>query len=712
MTTRTSQFGFVTLAICVCFASGVAAAPPPPSLLKNINPGVANSDVYQLRTVDVNGTVYFSALREEFGRELWKSDGTKHGTVMVKDIYPGLYGVLDGIPSGIWSSPDGLTNVGGTLYFTADTPGGYELLKTDGTEAGTVVVAGAPGYPVLAAGSLLFLIGFDQLYAHDGTSFVQLTGHTPGVPPYDAYDPVAVGTTVYFSATDGTTSAKRQLWKTDGTVAGTSLVTTVSAGREIGGDQNSSAGAFGSLLLFPVSERVCPSFCALSTNLWRTDGTGPGTFPLTTLTDAFLGPWGRPVDAGSLAFFRLNDSGTGTELWKTDGTVAGTGMVVDLAPGFDEPSFGSFVAKDGDVYFLIDEYAIDQDELSLGGLWRSDGTAPGTTRVAEFKIYNSSWSYHDLVNADGTLLFRVEEPDQRLYLWRSDGTPGGTGPVAETFGRSLISYAFTAVGGALFFAESSDRYGFEPMIYLASCGDGNVGTGEQCDNGASNGVDGICTTACTKVADLDDDGVLNAADNCPNDWNPGQEDGDGDDQGDACEVCVGGGAATKQQIKITKLDTALVDDKLTVKGIATVTTTPWVGPDLKGAIVRIEDSTGAPVLNAEIPAFDYDVVYGDGWKTNGRYTAFTYQNKNAGGLLGLTKVGFKIDLDTGVLKFTVKGKNGSFGFDPMNLPLTGIVALDAETPVVGQCAVATFPNPSGTPGSCTLKPDGSAVQCK
>ena len=58
------------------------------------------------------------------GFELWKSDGTSGGTVMVKDIDPGATG----------SIPSYLTNVNGTLFFAAnDGTHGYELWKSDGT---------------------------------------------------------------------------------------------------------------------------------------------------------------------------------------------------------------------------------------------------------------------------------------------------------------------------------------------------------------------------------------------------------------------------------------------------------------------------------------------------------------------------------------------------------------------------------------------------
>src|SRR5205085_187558 len=94
-------------------------------------PGYFGSNPSNL--TNVNGTLYFTANDGPHGYELWKSDGTTAGTVLVKDIYLGLY---------YSSNPTNLANVNGTLYFQAtDRTHGAELWKSDGTAAGTVLVA-------------------------------------------------------------------------------------------------------------------------------------------------------------------------------------------------------------------------------------------------------------------------------------------------------------------------------------------------------------------------------------------------------------------------------------------------------------------------------------------------------------------------------------------------------------------------------------------
>lgn len=88
-------------------------------MVKDIFLGGSSSSPASL--TNVNGTLYFSANNGTVGAELWKSDGTAAGTELVKDINPGAAG------SGL---RDFLaTDLG--LFFRATAPTlGYELWTT------------------------------------------------------------------------------------------------------------------------------------------------------------------------------------------------------------------------------------------------------------------------------------------------------------------------------------------------------------------------------------------------------------------------------------------------------------------------------------------------------------------------------------------------------------------------------------------------------
>ena len=158
-------------------------------LVKDIHTGSSHLSSQEWLT-NVNGTLFFTADDGTTGQELWKSNGTTAGTVLVKDIHPG----------GQDSFAANLTDVNGTLFFSADDGStGQELWKSDGTSAGTVLVK-----------------DITQRSAATPASLTNVNG------------------TLFFAANDGTVG--QELWKSDGTAAGTVLVKDISPG---------SPGSFG-----------------------------------------------------------------------------------------------------------------------------------------------------------------------------------------------------------------------------------------------------------------------------------------------------------------------------------------------------------------------------------------------------------------------------------------------------------------------------------
>src|SRR5262245_59568198 len=134
--------------------------------------------------VAVGSTTCFVANDGVHGFELWKTDGTEAGTVLVKDILPGSFG----------SNIDNLTNVNGTLFFSATDGAGAELWRSDGTAAGTVPVKFLTWFP---------------------TGLTNVNG------------------TLFFAA-DDFTSHGVELWKSDGTTTGTVLVKDIYPGTHPG----------------------------------------------------------------------------------------------------------------------------------------------------------------------------------------------------------------------------------------------------------------------------------------------------------------------------------------------------------------------------------------------------------------------------------------------------------------------------------------------
>ncbi|WP_161604374.1 ELWxxDGT repeat protein [Roseiconus nitratireducens] len=278
--------------------------------------------------VELGGETFFVADDGKSGSELWKTDGTAEGTVLVKDLLPG--------PD--TSSPRDLTVVGGELFFTAlDENSETDLWKSDGTETGTVKV-------------------FDA----DASGVYYLSDLTES------------GGKLFFTAYELATGY--ELWVSDGTAGGTQLVLDINPDQFIIDRPQELTDVNGTLFFTSYDNGY------YNRELWKSDGTAEGTM---MVADLAIDPGFDPVDpsdddpsvssspryltnVGGMLYFVAEDWDAGVELFKSDGTESGTMMVSDLNPnGSSYPS--DLTAFDGDVFFAATDGASGRHLYRSGG---------------------------------------------------------------------------------------------------------------------------------------------------------------------------------------------------------------------------------------------------------------------------------------------------------------------------------------------------------
>ncbi len=229
-----------------------------------------------------------------------------------------------------------------------------------------------------------------------------------------------VGGVLYFVANDGVSNF--ELWRSNGTEAGTVLV------------KNLAAGAAASYPQTLTNVSGVLYFTDNSYRLWRSDGTEVGT----TALRQFHRPSKYLTNVNGTLFFSGMAFASSYRLWKSDGTVAGTVLVdngpANIGTSFSYPSPTGVLANvAGTLYFTI-----VSGSSANGELWRSDGTAAGTTRVLSIRQGgNISAGISHLTNVGGRLYFRGNDGVSGPQLWRSDGTAGATTLVPVTTGGPL-----------------------------------------------------------------------------------------------------------------------------------------------------------------------------------------------------------------------------------------------------------------------------------
>jgi ELWxxDGT repeat protein len=454
---------------------------------RNVGPA-ANNNSFPSDLINVNGTLFFIASDEAHGFELWKSDGTAQGTVLVKDIQPGPKGstiasltamngkayfiafsndpkhkpglwVSDGTTAGTKLvkqfdsfSSQTLTAMNGKLFLTAAAPKQHpQVWVSDGTAKGTVPLSSAPSSASANLGVLTVLndklffeapdsAGSPTLWETDGT----LNNTTKVASATYYWQSIVAGNLLYFADTDG------QLWKTDGTGPGTQII---KAGQFTVESDVELANADG-VLYFAGHDNVN------GVQLWRSDGSDAGTTPVTD--ESSPGSFPKELTAvGDTLFFNAKVDGSygaSTQIWKYENTDASPVMLTDF-PGGASGAFDFLDSALGKFFFS------GNDGIHGTELWTSDGTPGGTVMVKDLATGPGSSYPQSLTTLNGNLYFVANDGIHGNELWKSDGTPGGTAMVddihagsASSFYSSFPQNLVNLDGSLYFFSPGSPGY--------------------------------------------------------------------------------------------------------------------------------------------------------------------------------------------------------------------------------------------------------------
>ena len=234
---------------------------------------------------------------------------------------------------------------------------------------------------------------------------------------------------LFFNANYDDSSDKYGLWKSNGTTNGTTFVKS-----------------FYGIPIIPLNLTDVNGtlFFSSASNLWKSDGTTNGTVLVKSLSNGLYLLPSNFINVNGTLYFTTNDGINGNELWESDGTADGTVMVKDLNVGSGNSNPSNLVNVNNILYFIA-------NEGTNYGLWKSDGTLLGTTFISEH--------FRNITNVNGTLFSLSYAGFIGTELWKSDGNSNGTFLV-KTFdnyawGTNYLKLA--NVNGTLYFSALSTQ---------------------------------------------------------------------------------------------------------------------------------------------------------------------------------------------------------------------------------------------------------------
>ena len=280
-------------------------------LFKDLYPGSTGS--FPSAFTVANGKLFFMGNGVDGERRLYVCDGTAAGTIIIRNNYINLFNGLNDFAV-----------MNNNIYFTSDGAPNFPsaLWKSDGTPAGTVMVKagglipGVSGSNYAVLNNKMYFSGFDytngsELWVTDGTEagtnmLINLRADAGGILYSGAPMAMTVyNSKLYFSAADDTHG--QELFVTDGTLAGTVLVKDMLPGTESSVPYQM---VIHNGLLYMLNN--------YNREMWKSDGSTAGTQLVAMAPEAarFGAVWNNKI---------YIISNTNQYLWQSDGVASTIG---------------------------------------------------------------------------------------------------------------------------------------------------------------------------------------------------------------------------------------------------------------------------------------------------------------------------------------------------------------------------------------------------
>ncbi len=393
-------------------------------------------------TTSANGTRYLLG----FADQLWISDGSSAGTIEISgSAIQGTGSILAVMAT---------TGVESLISFAAGNAFGGEPFYNRGTAASTT-----------ALGNLVNDVGDSEVtpygvYGQRVVFSAFAPGQTTNVMSLPLTGAGARQDLGNFNELDSGTHFGRTwfggfngLVMTDGTAAGTTINTAVRP--EINGPEC-------------VVERLGAAYFLGTTpsnstdvEIFRSDGTEAGTQAVTNFSDSstagILNVCFRTLHQfaglGDRIFVSASTTATGRELHTLDANDQAV-LVADIRPGAVGASIDDIVALDDRIVFDADDGVFGTE------LWTSTGTAQGTTRLTDLNTGAGNSDPRDFAREGGRIFFTALDPAVGRELYVTDGTIAGTRRVTDLFagvGGAFGNYdaRMTAANGRVYFRATS-----------------------------------------------------------------------------------------------------------------------------------------------------------------------------------------------------------------------------------------------------------------